>query len=299
MRFCIVYLASPRAFTIHDRGVTTPRIDVLRTSLAITRRCFPTTDLFIFHEDYTDEDKASLPGVTEFLPVDFTTPDVPYAPTNTSRRGYLMMCRFFCGILQSHPRLQGYTHYLRLDDDSFFLPPYLTEPSIRPLLGHDYVYRSAFIEARDQQSLFDFTMRFLRLSPIQATVLRSKLRTQGILTGNRYTGYAPYNNFHLSSLRLWHHPRVAAYLREIEACGGIFRYGWLDANIHAMLLFVLGVTQPHLETTFGYRHNFHVSDIGSTFPRVDDTLTFAPIYDDPESKEKCPADSAPPPTSPL
>lgn len=302
MRLCIVYLASPRDFVIHDRGVAHSRLEVLRRSIELTRRGFPTTDLFVFHEDYTDEDKASLPGVTEFLPVDFTTPQVPYASTNTSRKGYLMMCRFFCGVLQSHPRLQSYTHYMRLDDDSFFQPPYLTEETVRPLLGHDYVYRSAFIEFRDQQSLFDFTIRFLRtsgVSPIQMSILKARLRSIRILSGDRYSGLAPYNNFHVSSLAMWRHPRVRAYLNAIEASGGIFRYGWLDANIHAMIVFVLDCVQAQHAAYFGYRHNYHVSGLGALYPLVDESLTFYPIYDGDAPEEPCPAVSAhPPPSSP-
>lgn len=301
MRLCIVYLASPRDFTIQDKGVARSRLDVLRRSIELTRRGFPTTDLFVFHEDYTDEDKASLPGVTEFLPVDFTTPDVPYAPTNTSRKGYLMMCRFFCGVLQSHPRLQSYTHYMRLDDDSFFLAPYLTEETVRPLLGHDYVYRAAFVEFRDQHSLFEFTIRFLLrsgVSPIQLTVLKSRLRGKRMLVGEHYTGYAPYNNFHVSSLAMWRHPRVRAYLNAIEASGGIFRYGWLDANIHAMILFVLECVQSHHVAYFGYRHNYHVSKLGSLYPVVDESLPFYPVYDGDTPEEACPAVSAPLPLSP-
>jgi len=303
MRLCIVYLASPRGFTLREGdGTVFSRMDVLRRSIAITTRCFPTTDLFVFHEDYTEEDKQSFPGVTEFLPVDFTTPQVPYASTNTSRKGYLMMCRFFCGVLQTHPRLQGYTHYMRLDDDSFFLTPYLTEETVQPLLAHDYTYRSAFIEARDQQSLFEFTIRFLirsGVSPIQLSIVKSRLRTRAILNGDRYTGFAPYNNFHVSSLAMWRHPRVRAYLAAIEASGGIFRYGWLDANIHAMILFVLDCVKSQHVASFGYRHNYHVSDLGALYPRVDDTLAFYPIYDGDAPEEACPAVSALPPPSSL
>jgi hypothetical protein len=260
MSLCIVYLASPRDFRLYE----TPRIDILRKSLAITRRCFPTTDIFIFHEDYTDEDKASLPGVKEFIRVDFTPP-----PISTQRRpGYLMMCRFFCGPLQAMPQLQAYTHYMRLDDDSFFLPPYLTEESVRPLLVHDYVYRSLFVEDEDQTSLLDFTLRFRERQGVFPILLRQRLQTQGIVRGGRYTGLAPYNNFHISSLRLWRHPRVRAFLAELESRQAILRYGWLDANIHAMILWVLDVTVPHHVSDFGYRHNVHISYLGSLFPMI-------------------------------
>lgn len=301
MRLCIVYLASPRAFTIRNtNGRIVSRLEVLRRSVEITRRCFPTTDILVFHEDYTPEDKAAMPGVTDWISIDFVTRDVPYASTNTSRKGYLLMCRFFCGELQSHPRLQSYTHYMRLDDDSYFMEPFLTEESVRPLLAHDYVYRSAFIEFRDQQSLYEFTMRFLArtgVSPIELRMREARLAAQSVVVNGRYAGYAPYNNFHIASLRLWQTPLVQRYLREMDAMGGIFRYGWLDANIHAMILYVLNVTRAHLETSFGYRHNFHVSPLGEMYPRVDESLSFYPIYDGEASEEACPAESVEPPTS--
>lgn len=303
MRFCIVYLASPREFTIRTTGgrVVSRRV-VLQRSVEIARRCFPTTDILVFHEDYTPEDKEAVPGVTDWIPIDFANRYVPYAPTNTSRKGYLLMCRFFCGELQCHPRLQSYTHYMRLDDDSYFMEPFPTEASIRPLLVHDYVYRSAFIEFRDQQSLYEFTTRFLLrtgVSPIELRLREARLASSNVVTQGRYSGYAPYNNFHLSSLRLWQHPLVQRYLREIDASGGIFRYGWLDANIHAMILYVLNVTRAHLETSFGYRHNYHVSRLGEMYPRVDETLSFYPVYDGDPPQEPCPAESAEPQTLSL
>jgi hypothetical protein len=42
-------------------------------------------------------------------------------------KGYMMMCRFFSGIVQKHPELQKYSHYIRLDDDSYLTDPYITE----------------------------------------------------------------------------------------------------------------------------------------------------------------------------
>lgn len=276
MSLCIVYLASPRHFRV---GAET-RLTMLRSSLTYTRHCFPTTDIYVFHEDYTEEDKASLPGVTAFLPVDFRGMESVYTPTLAAPYGYLMMCRFFCGGLQSHPALQSYTHIMRLDDDSFFLPPY---PALTPeLFAYDYIYRSVFWEPRDQQSLFDFTVAFLerQLGPVRFLLrkraLFARLQERGILRGERYTGFAPYNNFHIASRRLWTHPLVQSYLREIEARQGILREGWLDANIHAMILYVLAPFHEFLWTSFGYRHNLHVSELGGPYCIYDGSLSFFP-----------------------
>ena len=71
MSFCIVYLASPREFRINP---TTTRTEVLRVSYHITREHFPTTDVYIFHEDYTEEDIGGnqVQGLVDEIAMDET-----------------------------------------------------------------------------------------------------------------------------------------------------------------------------------------------------------------------------------
>lgn len=283
MVWCIVYLASPRHFTTGPRGTGHSRFDVLRASLLITRGVFPTTDIYVFHEDYTEEDIRGLPAGILFERVDFSGFESVYNPSLPTSRGYLMMCRFFSGVLQRHPRLQAYTHYMRLDDDSYFLEPYLTESTVNSLLTHDYVFRALFHESKSQQSLFAFTLKFVGqyVNPIRMLQLKRNLVARGVMTDTgMYTGLAPYNNFHLSSLRLWNHPIVRRYIDAIEASGGIFRNGWLDANIHAMLVYVFPYVIAGLSvtpyTSFGYRHNHHVCPVGAVTIHCDETIPFYP-----------------------
>jgi hypothetical protein len=151
-------------------------------------------------------------------------------------------------------------------------------------MNYDYVYRSIFYEAKPQQTLFDFTISFLRketkMNAIDFAVLRARLRTENFLIEDRYNGKAPYNNFHFSSLRLWSHPFVAKYIQAIESIQGCLRYGWLDANIHAMIIWVLTKRISGLrittDTEFGYRHNVHVSILNSLHVSVSDSLKFIP-----------------------
>lgn len=265
MSLCIVYLASPKSFTIQTlEGEIVSRDVLLRKSIEITRSCFPSTDIYVFHEDFTDEDKQSFPGVTGFFQVDFSGKEDVYNPANGSKKGYLMMCRFFSGVVQSHPVLQNYTHYMRLDDDSFFQDPYPTQLNFR---DHDYIFRSLFHEGRSQQTLYEFTMNFLLtngMTILQKNSLVQSLVRNGILTpSGKYTGLAPYNNFHISSLRLWKHPLVSRYIQLIEESDGIFRNGWLDANIHAMIIFLVHPTGVSMDISFGYRHNNHESLLGN------------------------------------
>lgn len=284
MSLCVVYLASPRSFMTGRGGTGHSRYDVLKVSLERTRRALPTVDIIVFHEDYTEEDIRGLPSGIRWVPVDFSGFESIYNPALPTSRGYLMMCRFFSGVMQSHPVLQSYSHYIRMDDDSFFLTPPPSEAHLRTFLPHDYVFRAQFIEAKSQHSLYTFTMTFLAtagvLLPFRRRQIEQRLLQQGVLTPSGvYTGLAPYNNYHLSSLRLWRRPLVRRYLQAIESSGGIFRNGWLDANIHAMLVFVF----PHVldisvrsDTSFGYRHNYHVCPIGRMFPVCDESLPFIP-----------------------
>ena len=269
-------VASPRRFHIYDDPTQMSRIELLHQSLSITRKLFPTTDVIVFHEDYTENEM--IDGV-RFIQVDFTGQE-EYLNTALRRPyGYLMMCRFFSGIVQSHPELQKYSHYMRLDDDSFFLEPYLNETNVQELLKHDYVYRSTFGDLQDQQSLYQSTLAFLKKEGYQHTIptLERELQKKFFLKDGKYTGLAPYNNFHIASQRLWQNPIVQRYIEHIENEKGILRYGWMDANIHAMIIYVLALycgMKIHHVGWFGYRHNRHVSRHDSTAVEYVETLPF-------------------------
>jgi hypothetical protein len=280
MSFCILYLASPKSFHIFDDPAQASRLELLKGSLAITRNLFPTTDIFVFHEDYTQEEFDQLPGVTEFLQVDFSGQEEFCNKSLRRPYGYLMMCRFFSGVVQSHPRIQSYSHYMRLDDDSFFQEPSLSEEHVKTnLLKHDYVYRSVFQDTQDQGSLFQFTLDFLRNEGYGAHIetLKHELRKRFIMAGDNYNGIAPYNNFHIASQRLWQNPLIQRYIAALESSHGILQRGWMDANIHGMIMYILALfcgMKIHCETTFGYRHNRHVSRMDSTAVDYVDSLPF-------------------------
>lgn len=276
MSFCIIYLASPRRFHIFDDPNQTSRIELLQQSVSITRKLFPTTDILVFHEDYTEEDK--IDGL-KYIQVDFTGQE-EYLNKNLRRPyGYLMMCRFFSGVVQSHPELLKYTHYMRLDDDSFFLQPFLNEANVTELLKHDYVFRSAFMDPQDQQSLYDSTLEFLKKEGYGHTIptLEKELHKRYFLKDGKYTGLAPYNNFHIASQRLWQNPLIQRYVQHVEHERGILSRGWMDANVHAMIVFVLVLycgMKVHHVGWFGYRHNRHVSRFDSTAVDYIESLPF-------------------------
>lgn len=261
--FCIVYLASPRDF--YASGI--PRIELLRTSLRITKKYFPTTDIYIFHEDYTDEDKASLPIVREYIQADFSGQDDKFDPSYGKPKGYMMMNRFFTGIMQAYPQIQRYSHYMRMDDDSFLMEPYLTEEHVRANhLKHDYVYRVIYTEEgtiQRHQGLYQFTLDFLREEGYEKnipTLIQYLKDGYFVKSDGSYSCNAPYNNWYVSSLRLWNNPLIQRYIQKLEREGGILTKGWYESTIQAMMIRVLnlfnGMKITH-DGSFGYRHNVH------------------------------------------
>lgn len=283
MKWCVLYLASPKDRIVEEANAR--KIDILRASLRITRRCFPNVDIYVFHEDYTDQEFALCPEVTKFIQVDFETGSEHYVK-HAFPKGYMMMCRFFSGVVQKHPILNGYTHYMRLDDDSYFMDPVPTEPYITSLIEKDYVYRSLFYDLKDHQSLYEFTIEFLKSNGYghHIPMLETYLKQKGILNkSGKYTGIAPYNNFHLSSIRLWEHPFITRYIELLETEHYILKRGWLDANIHSMIVFVLAPfigMHVHFDGTFGYRHNRHISWSNNPAISWDASLPFHPQFSD-------------------
>jgi len=276
---CIVYLASPK-----DRKIGccdfSSKFDILKASLNITTTLFKNTDIYVFHEDFSELQFNSLPKVKEYIKVDFTGFDDIFVE-HIFPKGYILMCRFFSGIMQKYNQISNYTHYMRLDDDSYFLEPFITQEKINNMLHYDYVFRSLFNDLKDHQSLFNFTIEYLKKEGFEnLTKLYEYLKEIKFLdSNNNYTGLAPYNNFHISSLKLWNNTCVKKYIEEIEKGGYILKNGWLDANIHAMIIFVIA---PFTDLkiihngTFGYRHNKHFSFINSTEIQWQDHLSFYP-----------------------
>ena len=309
---CIIYLAS--SLTGYNSILSTgeKRIDMTYMSLKNVTSVLK-LPVIMFHEDFTDEVMSNMKKIysdVTFEKIDMVREDLPFIPkpcitSNISDgkctchkpatqknpkdicfrpKGYLMMCRFFSGEMQRHPALQKYDGYVRFDDDSFLLPPFVPQGDfLGKISSYDYVFRSLFRESRDQSDMFRFTVDFCQNNGLDWRSMIDHLKRSGVLDGGgRYTGLAPYNNFHFSKLSLWRHPLVKKYVDELEAVGGCLKKGWMDANIHAMLVFVLMPLigrSPFVFTTFGYRHNRHFSAFGSPGLRYIDAERFFPLVD--------------------
>ena len=224
--------------------------------------------VIIFHEDLTDDimlDFIKIYKDIRFHKLDsFKDNALPYNKSSCKcSKGYMTMCRFFSGILQDHGALQGYENYIRMDDDSFLIEPFLnTDTFLKKCKGSDYVFRTLFKDNAEKISkptgLFNFTNQFCLRYKLPIHKLIPHLIKVDFIYNDMYTGLAPYNNFHYSSIKLWKHPVIQHYIKTIIHNNFIHKHGWMDANIHAMIIFILapliGMKVQNI-TDFGYRHN--------------------------------------------
>jgi hypothetical protein len=240
----VVYLASPRA----AGWLRWSRLDCLYASLVLLRKHVCSLPVIVFHEDYTESDKARLSSVggdIAFEQVDFTGHESHYVDRRPGERvgtiGYCMMCRFFSGVVQRHPMMRKFSHYLRLDDDSYLIDR-IADSTVERLQSFDYSYSSTFSDP--YPDLWAFAEAFAK--------------REGFKLACPYSENVPYTNFHVASLKLWRHPVIERFVDAIEAERGCVKYRWDDAQTHAVIALAmapaLGLT-VNMEREFPYRHN--------------------------------------------
>lgn len=265
-RLCIVYLASPR-----DAGwLEWHRLECLFASLVLLRHMQP-LPVIVFHEDYTAEDMAMLrtatPDIT-FERVDFTGHEDAYVDRRPGERvgtyGYCMMGRFFSGIMQRHELLKPYSHYMRLDDDSYIIGR-VEDSTVERLQSFDYSYSSTFHDPHED--LWDFTKAFAE--------------REGVPLACAYSPNVPYTNFHVSSLRLWRHPVIERFVDALEAERGCVKYRWDDAQTNAVIALALAPSlgfTVNIEPDFPYRHNQQCIHKGPHTPYCVDGRIPPPVF---------------------
>ena len=274
MKYCIVYLASPQESRLTTKQL---RFDMLCKSIQNTTKVFDSIDYYIFHENLDEEHRNTLKSLhktnTYFKKLDFVRDDLPFKKFGRPK-GYMLMCRFFSGELQQFLIKEGYDSYIRFDDDSFLLEPILKKEDIEiDMAQNSYIFRSMFIDGQPKynngipmQSLYDFTCDFVTKKGYSMDQLFPILLKQNFLMHNGlYSGLAPYNNFHATNLEMWKQPLIEDYIISLQKHNGCLMHFWMDANIHAMILFILCPLineQIQVKTNFGYRHNRHFSQLG-------------------------------------
>ena len=310
MNPCIVYLASRLDDYNSILSTGESRFEMTCLSLKNVTKHLK-LPVIMFHEDFTAKEKNIMKSIynnISFEIVDFIRPDIPFKqkPCKTSGKsdgicmcqsehkkknpkakcfrpkGYLMMCRFFSGVMQSHPALEKYDSYFRFDDDSFLIEPFLDQKQFLKQFEHiHYGLRSIFFERNDQTKLFQFTKEFCERKKLPFYKIANLLESRAVTRNGIYSGIAPYNNFHFCKLDLWKHPIIKSYVEELEKINGCLVQGWMDANIHAMIAFVLcpiiGLPINNI-TNFGYRHTRHFSILHRVNIVYKDNERFFPLY---------------------
>ena len=297
--YCIVYLVSRLDGYNSILSTGEKRIDMTYMSLKNNTK-YLNLPVIIFHEDLTEKEMKNMKIIHNnitFEKVDFEDPKLEFinvTPCKTSKKtdlctcekfscirnktcwrskGYFMMCRFFTCILQNHPALQNYDGYIRFDDDSFLIEPFIPKNQfLKQVFESDYLFRTVFQDGHSSNLIYNFTKKFCQENglDISKTMFR-----------NGYNGIAPYNNFHATKLSAWKHPLIKKYIDKLEEEKCFLTKGFMDANVHSMIIFVLmplvGLKVSSC-TNFGYRHNYHYSAIGSEnfnfinnnfFPKID------------------------------
>jgi hypothetical protein len=248
MSLVAVYLASPSATTANVQGRTWSRLDCLCASVSLLKKFAPPLPVIVFHEDYTDNDKDRLRAILSdirFEQIDFSTHKQHFVSQRPKERvgtyGYYMMCRFFSGVVQSHPALAEFTHYMRLDDDSYIID---TVPlsTLNRMQRHDYSYNSTFYDPH--LPLWTYACEFMAINKISPAI--------------GYSDQVPYNNYHAASLALWNHPIARKFIDGIEHRHGCISNGWTDSSIQSVLALAIGPSigmSVNFEPEFPYRHN--------------------------------------------
>lgn len=288
MKYCVVYLASQ-----YDSKLSTGqyRFDMLCESLKNTSRIFGDKDYIIFHEDLKEEHKDRIKSINKnvaFEELDFIREELDFVKFGRPK-GYMLMCRFFSGELQKYLLSKNYEAYIRFDDDSFLLEPYLDRQKLENEMNDNgYIYRTLFRDGQlkfnggvPMQSLYDFTKLFLTEKGLKCERIYPYLQSIGFIDNNMlYTGLSPYNNFHACQLSIWTNPLVEEYVQTLMDVNGCLMNFWMDANIHSMIIFMLlpfTENKSFLKTDFGYRHNRHFSQMNSPGLQYRNDEPFFPV----------------------
>jgi len=192
------------------------------------------------------------------------------------------MCAFFAANIFSHPALEGYTYYLRLDTDSFIEEPLCYDPfEVMHVRKRVYGYRAVGGDPRGVTfGMWEFMDGYARSHPDIEKQLqvngwkwpggRDTLQSQGAAeTGARVwpgagAGFpAYYNNFEIVKLEAFRRPDVHKWLNEVmRDPNHVYKYRWGDAPIrYATVNMFFSVTQ---DTEFfcgmQYTHQSHIGD---------------------------------------
>jgi hypothetical protein len=223
------------------------RMECLKGSLATVHLLFPPTPVVIFHKDFLPEDQEALRIIhpeTSFEQISFEGHESEHVNMRPDGRTgwyeFCMMNRFFTGVMQQHPAIQNYSHYMRLDDDTYFTHP-LSQEVLDEALECDFVYTAQSEE--DWKDLYEYSVPFFEARHISTLPYRNSVI---------------YMNFHIASLALWRHPLVAEFADYLQDAHGCLGRGWTDSGVHRIIadwIAPLVGMRVRRDPRFCYRHN--------------------------------------------
>ena len=246
MRAAIYYLVQPK------------RIKSLLKSLQNLDKYFNNKfhyPVIIFHEgDFTTEHRQRVENATKsevyFQILTFVLPDFITGPVAKMQCGkdigYRHMCRFHSKLIYELDIVQNLDYIWRLDDDSFIMSDVIYDV-FKHMSEHDLLYGYKLIShdlARCVVGLWKDATRYIG---------QHNIPTQFFKAWRENKIY--YNNFEISSMKLWLSQNYKDYIDMIDQAGGIYYHRWGDAPIKtiAVTMFV-PQSKTHLFRDISYKH---------------------------------------------
>ena len=226
--------------------------------------------VIIFHEhDFTGEDVQKVRNATTsdlfFQNISFTRPNFITRPIPSDKwgLGYRHMCRFQCKLLYQQPIVEHLDFIWRLDDDSSIKSD-IKYDIFRFMSDHDIMYGYNIVCGDSPSKVANLRKNatlFIEQNNI-STQFFDKWPKNGMF----------YNNFEVSSMKLWMSRGYQDYIRMIDDAGGIYYHRWGDAPIKSIAVSIfVPLNKTHCFRDFQYRHQAK-----SSGELVNTTLTGVP-----------------------
>lgn len=186
-------------------------------------------------------------------------PDIVEGFGSKSYVGYRHMCRFFAGVVTSHPALMGYRYIWRLDADAqYFCPidenPFQVMHQNNKVYGYTIMLKEHTKRAGD--SLWISVNNYIsRMPRLMAPVARQRLARRANIEGN-YNRCHYWNNFEILDLDFFRSSTYTDFFQFLESEEGIWFDRWGDALIRTLAVdMFLDPSQVMQFQTIGYSHH--------------------------------------------
>ena len=224
-------------------------------------------------EEFTDEFKTTTRNLTQAT-VEFGTIwkehwNIPPGLNDTKidesietrgkDRAYRQMCRFLSGYFFKHPLTLKYEYYMRLDVDSEFVCPLVSDPFEALTKKHK---QYGFVLATEEsfatvETLWPTVKKWLNTSVGVNAAINNSMSfvsdDRGKTLSNRMCTF--YNNFEVASFALFRNPTYIDYFNYLDKQGGFFYERWGDAPVHTYYVaLMIPKTNVHLYEDIFYHH---------------------------------------------